>query len=95
MTQRLYGNPAIHLDREVIWWKGLVIHAHGKQTTTKRRIGNTLFVVTSECALDATETIGSKLERIVAKPLSTNNSYQSCKGLPLASSANQSEYRVG
>jgi hypothetical protein len=39
--------------------------AMGKKTVIETQIGNTLYIVTSQCSLTATETIEKKLERLI------------------------------
>ena len=53
----------------------------GKKTVTETRIGNTLFIVTSECSPTATETIEKKLERLISRHFSDTNSYLSTPGM--------------
>lgn len=65
MTQR--NMPYVLLDREAVWWQGLMFLTWNSRTVTTRRIGTTLFVVTAECAPDASETIAAKLERLVLR----------------------------
>lgn len=96
MTLAAYKNdPWVMLDGQIIWWHGLMPYRHRRQTVTKRRIGNTLFVVTSECDADATETMNAKLERLMTRYFSDTNCYQLNTDISLASMPNQSKYRVG
>ena len=45
----------------------------GKKTITEMQIGNTLFIVTSECSPAATETIEKKLERLIYRHFQMHN----------------------
>lgn len=63
-----------------------------QQTVTETRIGNTLFVVTSECSPVATETIEKKLERLICRRFSDTKSYPPERDKQLAVHANQSQY---
>ena len=60
----------------------------GQITVTETQIGNTLFIVTSECSPDATETIEKKLERLICRHFSDTKSYRK----QLAVHSNQSQY---
>ena len=64
----------------------------GKKTVTETRIGNTLFIVTSECSPTATETIEKKLERLISRHFSDTNSYQPKHDKQLAMYSNESQY---
>ena len=56
----------------------------GKKTVTETRIGNTLFIVTSECSPTATETIEKKLERLISRHFSDTNCWQPERNKQLA-----------
>jgi len=47
--------------------------------TVEKKIGNTVYVVTSECSKNATETIEQKLERIICSHAVKANNSQSQK----------------
>lgn len=66
----------------------------GKKTVTETQIGNTLFIVTSECCTSATETIEKKLERLICRHFSSAKSPQE-RDLQLDVSTNQSEHGTG
>ena len=67
----------------------------GKKTVTETQIGNTLFIVTSECSPAATETIEKKLERLICRHFSSAKSYPQERDLQLDVSTNQSEHGTG
>lgn len=67
----------------------------GKKTVTETQIGNTLFIVTSECSPTATETIEKKLERLICRRYSSAKSYPRERDLQLDVSTNQSEHGAG
>ena len=64
----------------------------GKKTVTEMQIGNTLFIITSECSPTATETIEKKLERLICRHYSSAKSYPQERDLQLDVSTNQSEH---
>jgi len=64
----------------------------GKKTVTETKIGNTLFIVTSECSPDATETLEKKLERLICRRFSSAKSYPPERDSQLDVSSNQSEH---
>lgn len=64
----------------------------GKKTVTETQIGNTLFIVTSECSPTATETIQKKLERLICRHFASAKSYPQERDLQLDVSVNQSEH---
>ena len=45
--------------------------------TIETKIGSTLYIVTTECSSQATETVEQKLERIISRHISDTKSYQS------------------
>ena len=61
-----------------------------KENITDIKIGNTLFIVTSECSPTATETIENKLERLLSRHFSDTISYQPKHGNQLAKYSNKS-----
>ena len=63
-----------------------------KKTVTETQVGNTLFIVTSECSPIAKETVEEKLERLICRHLSDTESYQTKRSISLAMYSNQSEY---
>ena len=63
-----------------------------KKTVTETQIGNTLFIVTSECSPTATETIEKKLERLICRHFSDTKSYLPERGKQLALHSDQSQY---
>ena len=63
-----------------------------RKTVTETHIGNTLFVVTSECSPNATEAVEKKLERMICRHFSDTKSYQTHNEIPLAMYANKSEH---
>lgn len=63
-----------------------------KKTVTETKIGNTLFIVTSECSPTATETIEKKLERLICRHFSDTKSYPLERGKQLAVHSDQSQY---
>lgn len=79
-----------------------------QKTVTETHIGNTRFIVTSECSPTATETIQKKLERLLCRRLSDPKtdplesksyplkpkSYPPEPGTPLAVCLDQSEHGV-
>lgn len=94
MTQAL--NSPVRFNGSICWWRDLKpVTKRGGQTITHRRIGNTLFTVIAECAPDATEPIGSKLERLMMRRLTNASSYPVQPDSTLAFRGNPSEYRVG
>ena len=64
----------------------------GQKIVTETKIGNTLFIVTSECSLAATETIEKKLERLICRHFSDTKSYPLERGKQLAVHSDQSQY---
>ena len=64
----------------------------GKKTVTETQIGNTLYIVTSECSPAATETIEKKLERLICQHFSDAQCYPPERDKSLAVYSNQSEY---
>lgn len=40
---------------------------NGLASTTEKQIGNTVYIITSECSPSATETLKQKLERILKR----------------------------
>jgi len=40
---------------------------NGLTSTTEKQIGNTIYIITSECSHTATETLKQKLERILKR----------------------------
>ncbi len=62
------------------------------KTVTETRIGNTLFIVTSECSPTATETIEKKLERLICRHFSDTNSCLTERDKQLAMYSNESQY---
>jgi hypothetical protein len=65
-----------------------------QKIVTETHIGNTRFIVTSECSPTATETIQKKLERLLCRRLSDTKSYPPEPGTSLAVCRNQSEHGV-
>ena len=63
-----------------------------KKTVTETQIGNTLFIVTSECSTSATETIEKKLERLICRRFHSSKSYPQVRDIQLDESSNQSEH---
>ena len=61
-------------------------------TITEKQIGRTIYFVTSECSLSATETVEQKLERLICRRLSEVKSYPPVIEMPLAISEDQSEH---
>lgn len=60
--------------------------------TTEMKIGNTLYIVRSECSPNATETLEEKLERLILRHLfDVEIESETCKK-PLDKSHLQSEY---
>ena len=55
------------------------------ENTTEKRIDNTIFIVTSACSNDATETVEQKLERLICRHVSDAKCYQPERDLSLAS----------
>lgn len=66
-----------------------------KKTVTETQIGNTLFIVTSECSPTATETIEKKLERLICRHFPSAKNYPQERDLQLDVSTNQSEHGAG
>jgi len=60
--------------------------------TAEKTIGNTVFVVTSECSSRATETVEQKLERLICRHASDTESYQYNKQKSLAMCGEVREY---
>ena len=56
------------------------------------RIGRTLYVVTSECSPNATETVEKKLERMICGQLIGSKSYPRSIETPLATGGVQSKH---
>jgi hypothetical protein len=57
-------------------------------------LGDTLFIVTSESASTAKETLKKKLERLIMSHVADTKSYQNKGENQLAMCDNQSEYRT-
>lgn len=64
----------------------------GQKIVTETKIGNTRYIVTSECSPAATETIEAKLERLISRHVSDTQSYPPEREDPLAVPPDQSEY---
>lgn len=62
------------------------------QHITEKQIGNTVFILTSECSDAATETIEQKLERLICRHVSDTKSYQVNHGTTLAISETMREH---
>jgi len=63
--------------------------------TYEKMIGNTLFVVTSECSSTASETLEQKLERLICRHASDTKSYQNKTPESLAMCGNLREHGIG
>ena len=61
-------------------------------TVTEKQIGRTVYLVTSECSPNATETVEKKLERLICRRVSDTKSYLPVIEMPLAMSEDQSEH---
>jgi hypothetical protein len=46
------------------------------KNVTETQIGNTTYIVTSECSPNAMETVKKKLERLICRHISDTQSYQ-------------------
>jgi len=62
------------------------------KNVTETKIGNTTYIVTSECSPNATETVEKKLERLILRHVLDTNSYQKNQDITLAMCSNKSEY---
>ena len=56
----------------------------GSKTVIETRIGKTLYIVTSECSPNATETLEKKLERLMRRHSSDAKSYPFVREIPVA-----------
>ncbi len=65
------------------------------KTVTEIPIGNTLYIVTSECSPTATETVEAKLERLILRCVSDTKSYHTKCDNQLAIYSNQRENGIG
>ncbi|MDO4549539.1 MAG: hypothetical protein Q4D04_15725 [Clostridia bacterium] len=88
-------SPCVKLDGEIVWWRGLLRNHHRRRAVTKQRLGNTLYIVTAECAPDAMETVEKKLEKLLFRRILDAKSYPADIDASLASRFDTSEYRVG
>ncbi len=59
---------------------------------TQKQVGNTVFILTSECSGTATETVVQKLERLICRRVSDTKSYQVNRGTALAMCETIREY---